>query len=324
MEIDMSALRMVESERGIAMHTLVDAIQLALHKAYLNMPGAIKESRVEIDRKTGKITVMASEIDEDGKVIGEFDDTPSGFGRIATSTARSVIVQRLREAEDAEVLGQFKDRAGTVISGQVQQSRDPHVLRVDVGDFEAVLPQAEQIPGEQLHHGQWIRAYVVDVSRTERGPHILLSRTHPGLVAGVFAREVPEIESGQVVIEAVARESGHRTKIAVRGTSKDVNAKGACIGPMGSRVRAVMNELGGEKIDIVDFSTDPAQFILNALSPAKVSDIEILDAEQRMARVEVPEYQLSLAIGKEGQNARLAARLTGWKIDIHAEEESEN
>ncbi|MBV7363889.1 transcription termination factor NusA [Actinomycetaceae bacterium TAE3-ERU4] len=319
MEIDMKALRMVESEKGVSMDTLVDAISAALLKAYHNMPGAIREARVDIDPKTGKVSVMATEVDEDGNPIGEFDDTPSGFGRIATATARSVIVHRLREAEDAEILGNFKDCAGTVISGVVQQGRDTHVLKVDIGDFEAVLPESEQVPGERLRHGQWIRAYVVEVTRTERGPRILLSRTHPGFVRGIFAREVPEIENGEVVIESVAREAGHRSKIAVRATQRDLNAKGACIGPMGQRVRAVMNELGGEKIDIVDFSTNPEEYIANALSPSRVSTIEIIDPDLQIARVTVPDFQLSLAIGKEGQNARLAARLTGWKIDIHSD-----
>lgn len=322
MEIDMKALRMVESEKGVSMDTLLDAIQVALLKAYHNMPGAIRDARVDIDEKTGAVSVIATETEEDGTVIGEFDDTPSGFGRIATATARSVIVQRLREAEDAEILGAFKDRAGTVISGLIQQGRDPRVLKVDVGEFEAVLPESEQIPGEHLKHGDWVRAYVVEVARTERGPRILLSRTHPGLVKGIFAREVPEIESGDVVIESVAREAGHRSKIAVRAATKGVNAKGSCIGPMGQRVRAVMNDLGGEKIDIIDFSTDPSVYIPNALSPARVSSIEIVDAAEQVARVTVPDFQLSLAIGKEGQNARLAARLTGWKIDIHSDTDS--
>ncbi|OKL47492.1 transcription termination/antitermination protein NusA [Boudabousia liubingyangii] len=321
MEIDMKALRMVESEKGVSMDTLVDAIRVALLKAYHNMPGAIRDARVDIDEKTGQVSVLATEIDEEGNPIGEFDDTPAGFGRIATATVRSVIVQRLREAQDAEVLGAFKDKAGTVISGIVQQGRDPRVLKVDIGEFEAVLPESEQVPGEHLKHGQWIRAYVVEVARTERGPRVLLSRTHPGLVKGVFAREVPEIEKGDVVIESVAREAGHRSKIAVRATVKDLNAKGACIGPMGQRVRAVMNELGGEKIDIIDFSVEPEEYIANALSPARVSTIEIIDYDEKLARVVVPDFQLSLAIGKEGQNARLAARLTGWKIDIHSDAE---
>ncbi|AOZ72894.1 transcription termination factor NusA [Boudabousia tangfeifanii] len=321
MEIDMRALRMVESEKGVSMMTLVAAIKEALHKAYLKMPGAIRSSRVEIDEKTGLVSVIADEIDDEGNKIGEFDDTPSGFGRIATATARSVIVQNLREAEDAEILGQFKDKAGTVVSGIVQQGRDPRVLKVDIGDFEAVLPESEQIPGEHLKHGQWIRAYVVEVTRTERGPRILLSRTHPGLVRGLFEREVPEIQNGQVEIEAVAREAGQRSKVAVRPLVKGLNAKGACIGPMGQRVRAVMGDLGGEKIDLIDFSTDPEVFIPNALSPARVAQMEIISRADCEARVVVPNYQLSLAIGKEGQNARLAARLTGWKIDIHPEDE---
>lgn len=321
MDIDMAALRIVESERGITLDTLVEAIEDALLKAYHNMPGAMRQARVEVDRRNGHVSVVATEEDEDGNPIGEFDDTPSGFGRIATATARSVIVQRLRDAEDAQVLGTFKDKAGQIISGVIQQGRDPRVVLVDVGEFEAILPEAEQVPGETYRHGEWMRAFVLDVARTEKGPRITLSRTHPGLVRGLFEREVPEVASGVVRIEALAREHGHRTKVAVRATERGINAKGACIGPMGARVRAIMNELGGEKIDIVDYSDDPARFIANALSPARVSSVTIVDEENKAAQVVVPDFQLSLAIGKEGQNARLAHRLTGWRIDIHADTE---
>ncbi|MBD3689037.1 transcription termination/antitermination protein NusA [Nanchangia anserum] len=319
MEIDMAALRMVEAERGISLETLVDAIEDALLKAYHNAPGAIANARVEIDRRTGKARVMASEVDDEGNVIGEFDDTPSGFGNIATSTARSIIVQRLREAEDAQVLGSFRDKQGTVVSGIVQQGRDPRVVLVDLGDFEAIIPEGEQVPGETYKHGQWVRAYVVKVLRTDRGVRIELSRRHPELVRGLFAREVPEIGSGDVTIESVAREAGYRTKIAVRAKRQGANAKGACIGPMGQRVRAVMNELGGEKIDIIEYSEDMAQFVANALSPARVSSVTMEPGEHPIAKAVVPDFQLSLAIGKEGQNARLAARLTGCKIDIRSD-----
>lgn len=319
MDIDMAALRMVEAEKGVSLDTLMAAIEDALLKAYHNAPGALEDARVEVDRKNGHVMVMAAEIDEDGNKIGEFDDTPSGFGRIATTTARSIIMQRLREAEDEQVLGSFRDKKGEVVSGIIQQSRDKDVVVVKVGEFEAVLPKAEQVPGEQYRHGQWIRAVVVKTMMGEKGARIEVSRRHPDLVRGLFSREVPEITSGDVVIESVAREAGYRTKIAVRSTRPNINAKGACIGPMGRRVRAVMNELNHEKIDIVDYSEDVATFVANALSPAHVMSVTVEPAEHVLAHVVVPDFQLSLAIGKEGQNARLAARLTGAKIDIRSD-----
>ena len=319
MDIDMAALRMVEAEKGVSLDTLMAAIEDALLKAYHNAPGALEDARVEVDRKNGHVMVMAAEIDEDGNKIGEFDDTPSGFGRIATTTARSIIMQRLREAEDEQVLGSFRDKKGEVVSGIIQQSRDKDAGVVKVGEFEAVLPKAEQVPGEQYRHGQWIRAVVVKTMMGEKGARIEVSRRHPDLVRGLFSREVPEITSGDVVIESVAREAGYRTKIAVRSTRPNINAKGACIGPMGRRVRAVMNELNHEKIDIVDYSEDVATFVANALSPAHVTSVTVEPAEHVLAHVVVPDFQLSLAIGKEGQNARLAARLTGAKIDIRSD-----
>ncbi|MDU1224361.1 transcription termination factor NusA [Varibaculum cambriense] len=323
MDIDMAALRMVEAEKGVSLDTLMAAIEDALLKAYHNAPGALDDARVEVDRKNGHVMVMAAEIDEDGNKIGEFDDTPSGFGRIATTTARSIIMQRLREAEDEQVLGSFRDKKGEVVSGIIQQSRDKDVVVVKVGEFEAVLPKAEQVPGEQYRHGQWIRAVVVKTALGEKGARIEVSRRHPDLVRGLFSREVPEIASGEVVIESVAREAGYRTKIAVRSDRPNINAKGACIGPMGRRVRAVMNELNHEKIDIIDYSEDVATFVANALSPAHVTSVTVEPAEHVLAHVVVPDFQLSLAIGKEGQNARLAARLTGAKIDIRSDMDPE-
>lgn len=323
MDIDMAALRMVEAEKGVSLDTLMAAIEDALLKAYHNAPGALDDARVEVDRKNGHVMVMAAEIDEDGNKIGEFDDTPSGFGRIATTTARSIIMQRLREAEDEQVLGSFRDKKGEVVPGIIQQSRDKDVVVVKVGEFEAVLPKAEQVPGEQYRHGQWIRAVVVKTALGEKGARIEVSRRHPDLVRGLFSREVPEIASGEVVIESVAREAGYRTKIAVRSTRPNINAKGACIGPMGRRVRAVMNELNHEKIDIIDYSEDVATFVANALSPAHVTSVTVEPAEHVLAHVVVPDFQLSLAIGKEGQNARLAARLTGAKIDIRSDMDPE-
>ncbi len=323
MEIDMMALRMVEQEKGVALDRLVEAIEEALLKAYHNIPGAISQARIEIDKKTGRVTVMATEEDEDGNPIGEFDDTPKNFGRIAQATARSIIMQRLRDADDQKVLGGFANQKGHVVTGIIDQPRDGRITIIKVGDdFEAVLPDSEKVPGETYRHGDRIRAFVVNVERTEKGARITLSRTHPGLVAGLFEREVPEIQQGLVKIKAIARESGHRTKIAVAATREGINAKGACIGPMGARVRAVMNELGGEKIDIVDWSADPGRFVANSLSPARVSRVVVHSVENKTATAIVPDFHLSLAIGKEGQNARLAARLTEFHIDIHSDTET--
>jgi len=230
------------------------------------------------------------------------------------------MLQRLRDAEDDIKFGEFLGKEGDIVSGVIQQGRDPQDVMVNLGKLEALLPSGEQVPGDDYSHGLRIKALVVTVRRGMRGPQVMLSRTHPNLVRKLFALEVPEIADGSVEIVAIAREAGHRSKIAVRSTVDGVNPKGACIGPMGQRVRSVMNELHGEKIDIVDFSDDPAEFIASALSPAKVSSVTVVDASAKAARVVVPDFQLSLAIGKEGQNARLAARLTGWRIDIRSDE----
>jgi N utilization substance protein A len=325
MDIDMTTLRLLERERDISLDVLVSAIEQALLSAYHRTPGARQKARVQVDRKTGHVTVWANDppvVDEDGVAADpgpEYDDTPEGFGRIATATARQVIVQRLRDAEDDQVLGAFRGKEGEVLGGVIQQGRDPRVVLIDVGGTEAVLPAHEQVPTEKYVHGERIRAYVLEVTRGPKGPSIVLSRTHPNLVRKLFALEVPEVADGTVEITAMAREAGHRTKMAVRANVPGVNPKGACIGPMGARVRAVMAELHGEKIDIVDHSDDPAEMVAHALSPARVLSVEVVDAAARAARVVVPDFQLSLAIGKEGQNARLAAKLTGWRIDIRSD-----
>lgn len=312
----MSALRMLEAEREIPMDRLIPTIEQALLMAYHRTPGALKRARVEIDRATGHVTVWATELDEDDTPIGEFDDTPNGFGRVAASTARQVMIQRMREEDDDKVLGEFKDKEGELVSGVIQQGLNRHMVQVNLGTLEAVLPPPEQVPGEDYAHGRRIRAYVVSATRGAKGPSVTVSRSHPGLVRKLFELEVPEIADGSVEITALAREAGHRTKIAVHSKIPGLNAKGACIGAMGARVRAVMSHLQGEKIDIVDFSDDPEKFIAAALSPSKVESVTVVDPKLRSARVVVPDYQLSLAIGKEGQNARLAAKLTGWRIDI--------
>ncbi|MEU2315237.1 transcription termination factor NusA [Streptomyces albidoflavus] len=327
MDIDMSALRGLVREKEISFDLLVEAIESALLIAYHRTEGSRRQARVRLDRETGHVTVWAKEDRDDlvgageGTEPREFDDTPSDFGRIAATTAKQVILQRLRDAQDDATLGEYAGREGDIVTGVVQQGRDPKNVLVDIGKLEAILPVQEQVPGEEYPHGARLRSYVVRVAKGVRGPSVTLSRTHPGLVKKLFALEVPEIADGSVEIAAIAREAGHRTKIAVRSTRSGLNAKGACIGPMGGRVRNVMAELNGEKIDIVDWSDDPADMVANALSPARVSKVEVVDFAARSARVTVPDYQLSLAIGKEGQNARLAARLTGWRIDIRPDTE---
>lgn len=322
MDIDMSILRMLEREKEIPLDVLVEAIEQALLTAYQKTAGASTRARVDLDRKSGRARVLATELDDEGNPVGEFDDTPDGFGRIAATTARQIMLQRLRDAEDEVKFGEFSGKEGDIVSGVIQQGRNPDDVMVDLGRLEALLPAGERVPGEKYEHGQRIKAFVVSVRRGMRGPQITLSRTHPHLVQKLFALEVPEIADGTVEIAAIAREAGHRTKIAVRTTVPGVNPKGACIGPMGQRVRNVMAELGGEKIDIVDWFDEPSRLVAAALSPAQVTSVTVVDAAARSARVVVPDFQLSLAIGKEGQNARLAARLTGWKIDIRSDEET--
>ena len=327
MDIDLAALRALEREREISLDVLIPAIEQALLMAYQRTEGAYRHARAELDRKTGHVTIWAREegellpADEGERPVRaepgpEFDDTPDGFGRVAAATARQVIVQRLRDLEDEAILGDFRGREGDIVSGVVQQSGNPQHVLVDFGTVEGILPLAEQVPTESYKHGDRLRCFVVSVKRGPKGAQIGLSRTHPNLVKALFKLEVPEIADGTVEIAALAREAGHRTKIAVHAKVPGVNAKGACIGPMGARVRAVMTELQGEKIDIVDYESDPSAFVAAALSPARVSSVEVVDEAARSARVIVPDYQLSLAIGKEGQNVRLAHKLTGWRIDI--------
>ncbi|PRW64449.1 transcription termination factor NusA [Actinopolyspora mortivallis] len=322
MNVDIAALRAIERDKDIPFETVLQAIESALLTAYRHTEGHQPHARVEVDRRTGVVRVIAHSLTPEGEVAEEWDDTPEGFGRIAATTARQVILQRLRDAEHEKTFGEFSTKEGEILGGVIQRDAKANsrgMIVVEVGDSEGVIPAAEQVPGERYEHGTRIKSYVVGVSRTVRGPQITLSRTHPNLVRRLFALEVPEIADGTVEIPSVAREAGHRSKIAVRSTVEGVNAKGACIGPMGARVRNVMNELGQEKIDIIDFSEDPATFVGNSLSPAKVVSVEVVDERAKTARVIVPDFQLSLAIGKEGQNARLAARLTGWRIDIRSD-----
>ncbi|HEX2212444.1 MAG TPA: transcription termination factor NusA [Mycobacterium sp.] len=326
MNIDMAALHAIEVDRGIPVGELVETIKSALLTAYRHTEGHAAEARIEIDRKTGEVKVMATEVDADGNPITEWDDTPEGFGRVAATTARQVMLQRFRDAENEKTYGEFSAREGDIVGGVIQRdaranARGLVVVRMgsETKGSEGVIPAAEQVPGERYEHGDRLRCYVVGVTRGAREPLITLSRTHPNLVRKLFSLEVPEINDGSVEIVAVAREAGHRSKIAVTSRVPGLNAKGACIGPMGQRVRNVMSELSGEKIDIIDYDADPAKFVANALSPAKVVSVSVIDEAARAARVVVPDFQLSLAIGKEGQNARLAARLTGWRIDIRSD-----
>ena len=322
MNIDLAALRALARDKEISEETILHAIESALLTAYRHTEGAHSHARVEIDRQTGAAIVYAQEFDPEGNLEREFDDTPHDFGRIAAMTAKQVILQRLREATDEAHFGEYVNRDGDLVTGVIQAHEtrsEKGIVSIDLGKVEAVLPNSEQVPGETYPHGQRIRAVVVHVAKSFRGPQVTVSRSHPALVKKLFALEVPEIADGTVEIAAIAREAGHRTKIAVRSTVAGVNAKGACIGPMGQRVRAVMSELHGEKIDIIDWSEDPAEFVGNALSPAKALKVDVVDLATRAARVVVPDYQLSLAIGREGQNARLAARLTGWRIDIRSD-----
>jgi len=319
MDIDVSALKALVREKDLSLDLVVETIEQALLVAYHRTEGSAERARVSLDRKSGHVVVYAAEVDEEGNLLREYDDTPEGFGRIAATTARQVLLSRLREAEGDVTMVEFAGREGDLVSGVVQQSSNPRMVRIDLGKVEANLPPEEQVPGESYTHGTRLKVLVVGVRKGFKGPQVTVSRTHPNLVKALFALEVPEIADGTVQITAMAREAGHRTKIAVRASVPGVNAKGACIGPMGQRVRQVMAELAGEKIDIVDHSDDPAEMIAHALSPARVTKVVIVDPVARAARVTVPDYQLSLAIGREGQNARLAARMTGWRIDIRSD-----
>ncbi len=314
----LEALQAVATDKGIGIDTLFAALADALESAYKRMPEAYEYAWVTIDPDTGEIRVFAQELDEDGEPIGpEMDVTPDDFGRIAAQAAKQVFSQRIREAERELKFEEYAGREGDIVTGIIQQSDSRYTL-LDLGRVEALLPQAEQVPYERPQANSRVKAYIVEVRRTAKGPQIVVSRTHPGLIRRLFELEVPEIADGVVEIKACAREPGHRTKIAVWSNDGNVDPVGACVGARGARVRMVVNELQGEKIDIVPFSDDNREFVMKALSPAKVKEVNI-DPDTGTAEVIVPDYQLSLAIGKEGQNARLAARLTGWRIDIRSE-----
>jgi len=339
MDIDLNALRLVERDREIPFAELVEIIEAAIVAAYNKSVGHNDSARAVLDQKTGKVAIMVpdtEERDEKGKLltetpegvkISEIDKTPDNIGRIAAAAAKQVIAQRIRGLTDEGLYGEFKAKVEDIVAGEIQQGPRPFMVYVKIGDVEAILPPEEQVPGEDYSHGKRMRFYVTKVDKNVRGQvQMNVSRTHPSLIRKLFALEVPEIASGQVEIVQVAREAGQRTKIAVRTSVPGLNAKGACIGELGQRVRAVTAELNDEKIDIVDYSDDISKFVAQALSPAKVSAAFIVNEkdapkdERPKVRVLVPEYQLSLAIGKEGQNSRLASKLTGAKIDIMSDD----
>ncbi len=334
-----AAIEALEKEKGISKEVLFEALEVALISAYKRNFQSAPAVRVILDRETGEIKVFSQlkvvedvELDQQevnlyearvydprcqlGDIV-EMEVTPKEFGRIAAQTAKQVVIQRIREAERELIFESFVDRTEEIITGLVRRFEQRNVI-IDLGRTEAVLPIEEQIPYERYRQGERVKTFIVDVKKTTKGPQIIVSRTHTGFLKRLFETEVPEIYEGIVEIKAVAREAGHRSKLAVASNNKDIDPVGACVGPKGSRVQAISNELKGEKIDIIKWSEESEEYIANALSPAKVASV-ILDSEHKMATVVVPDSQLSLAIGKEGQNARLAAKITGWKIDISSE-----
>jgi N utilization substance protein A len=317
MGVDIPALVLLTDAKGMPLEQLIQMIEAEILTAYTETPEPNRYARVQLDRETGDIAIYVPAFNELGERVSEDVLEVEGFDRIATSTARKTIKMQMRATNDAEIVGEFTASVGDVISGIIQQGRDPKMIQVNLGRIEGKIPPQEQVPGEVYTHGERIKCFVVEVKQGIKGPEIMLSRSHPGLVKQLFALEVPEVKDGIVEIMGVSREAGHRTKIAVRSHRAGVSPKGSLIGPLGARSRAVMDELKGEKIDIVDYDEDPVKYVAHALAPAKVSSVTIVDELSRSAKVVVPDYQLSLAIGKDGQNARLAARLTGWRIDIH-------
>ncbi len=335
----MSALDQLERERGISKDDLIEAMEAALLSAYRKHFGTAENVRVQFDRETGNIKVLSrrevvSQVKDPHKDIlvseakrksaryqeGDYVEEEvhsQGFGRIAAQTAKQVVMQKLRDIERGMIYEEFSEREGDVVTGQIIRV-DRGVVIVDLGRAEGFILPQEQARGERYRERDRIKSYVLEVKKTSKGPQILLSRTHPGLLKRLFELEVPEIRDGVVEIKGLAREAGSRSKVAVTANLPEVDALGACVGPRGSRVQVIVQELRGERIDIIQWDDDPQAFVGNALSPARVIGVELNRAD-RVARVVVPDNQLSLAIGRDGQNARLAAKLTGWKIDIRSE-----
>ena len=339
----LATLKELGREKGIDEEVIFEAIEAALSSAYRRNFGS-EHVHIMLSRETGEYHVYAikevvEEIEDDVTEISlaqartihpdysvgdkvEIEVTPANFGRIAAQTAKQVVVQRIREAERGIIYQEYMSRESDIITGEVQRAEGRNVI-LDLGKTEAVLTPSEQIPGETYCFGEKLKAYVVEVRRTNKGPQVVVSRTHPGLLKRLFELEVPEIQDGTVEIKFVAREPGSRSKIAVSSNDPNVDPVGSCVGHHGLRAQAVVDELGEEKVDIVKWNENSAKFIANALSPAKVVSVAV-NEDEKISRVVVPDYQLSLAIGKEGQNARLAAKLTGWKIDIKSESQAEN
>jgi N utilization substance protein A len=317
MSVDVEALIALTIERQIPLEKMISFIENAVTEGYRELPEAKAQGRAVLNRDTGEIAIHVPLFDEEGIYSETIVDEPEGFDRTIKSIVRKEIKQRMRAQNDAGIVEEFSANVGDVISGIIQQGRDAEMVYVDLGKVEGIIPPTEQIAGESYVHGQRIKAFVVEVKQGLKGPEVILSRSHPLLVKQLFTLEVPELKDHVVEIVGIAREAGHRTKVSVRSNRSGVSPKGALIGPVGARAKAVMDELNGEKIDIVDFSENPAVYVANALAPARVTSCEVVDLETKSAKVIVPDYQLSLAIGKDGQNARLAARLTGWRIDIH-------
>jgi N utilization substance protein A len=317
----MEAIEVLARERSVAVDTILDAFANALVAAYKRSPGAAEEARVTIDPDSGEVIVYAQELDEEGNVVTEWEDTPEGeaFGRIAAQSFKQVMQHKLREAKREHVFEMYDGREGDLVTGLVQQV-DYRSVILDLGDAEAILPGSERIPFERLERGNRVKALILEVRNEAKGAQIVVSRSHPDLVRRLLELEVPELTDGTIEIVNIAREPGHRTKIAVISHDPNVDPKGACVGARGSRVRQVVNELRGEKVDVVQWRDDIGQFIAEALGPAKVKEVHI-DEETKTADVVVSDHQLSLAIGKEGQNARLAARLSGYKVDIRSDTE---
>jgi N utilization substance protein A len=333
------ALEQLEKEKGIDKEILIEAIEAALISAYKRNFGSSQNVRVSIDRESGEFKVYALKkvtdtpknihsdisIEEAKKVNADLEEddvvevevTPRKFGRIAAQTAKQVVVQRIREAERGIIFDEFSNKEGEIVTGIVQRTERKNVI-IDLGKAEAILAPSEQVPGEEYKFNDRMKTYIIEVKKTTKGPQIMVSRTHPGLIKRLFELEVPEIYEGIVELKSISREPGSRTKIAVYSRDDNVDPVGACVGQKGTRVQAIVDELRGEKIDIINWSSDPKEYISSSLSPAKVIRVDV-DEEEKSAKVTVPDFQLSLAIGKEGQNARLAAKLTGWKIDIKSE-----
>ena len=317
MSVDVAALIALTIEKEIPLEKMISAIENAITEAYLELEDAKPQGRAVLNRVDGEILIHVPQFNDEGIYTETITHMPEGFEQVIKSLTRKEIKQRMRAAKDADVVEEFSASVGDVLSGVIQQGRDATLVYVDLGRVEGKIPLNEQIPTESYVHGQRIKCFVVDVKQGLKGPEITLSRTDPLLVKALFTLEVPELKDRIVEIVGVSREPGFRSKVSVRSHRAGVSPKGALIGPVGARAKAVMDELNGEKIDIVDYSENPAVYVANALAPAKVTSCEVVDVESKSAKVIVPDYQLSLAIGKDGQNARLAARLTGWRIDIH-------